>query len=139
MSERLPLDEHRFPRALLAAIGFRGVVAIDRDARSITALYEAAPAFAHSGGAVVQGGIAAAWIDNAMAIAVEAHAPGTSVATLDLHLSWPGRVTVGTHAVRARVVKAGRTIVFLEAEVGAADDVLVRASSSGRLFAPTAS
>jgi len=91
-------------------------------------------AFTHSDGAIVQGGIAAAWIDNAMALAVAARERDTMVATLEMKLSWLGEVTLGRHVVRARVLKWGRTVVFLEASLGSEADVLVRASSTGRLF-----
>ena len=130
----LDLDERRFPRRLLDAIGFREILEVDRQAGAVAAVYEAGMAFTHSDGAIVQGGIAAAWIDNAMALAVAARERDAMVATLEMKLSWLGAVTIGRHVVRARVLKWGRTVVFLEASLGSEADVLVRASSTGRLL-----
>ena len=130
----MEIDEKRFPQALMAAIGFVDVLELDRRAGSARVAFDGRADFTHSNGATVQGGIITAWLDNAMAWAVAAKNPKASVASLEIKVSFLSRVGPGPSIAQARVVKWGRTVVFLEAELVTPDGkMLARASSSGVL------
>jgi uncharacterized protein (TIGR00369 family) len=132
--EALDVDEKRFPAALMAAIGFVEVLALDRRAGSARVAYDGRAEFTHSNGTTVQGGLITAWLDNSMAWAVTAQNPKASVASLEIKVSFLSRVGPGPAIAQARVVKWGRSVVFLEAELMAPDGkLLARASSSGML------
>ncbi|MBI2772427.1 MAG: PaaI family thioesterase [Burkholderiales bacterium] len=135
MSDRsLTPDEHRFPAALRNAIGFVKVLELDEAAGRARVLFDGRAEFTHSGGTTVQGGILAAWIDHAMAWAVAAKNPKAAVASLEIKVSFVARVPPGPCICEARVLKWGRSVVFLEAElVSEAGKTLASASSSGIL------
>ncbi|MGD9946140.1 MAG: PaaI family thioesterase [Burkholderiaceae bacterium] len=126
-----------FPRALQDAIGFAGV----REARSapgfIRIEFDGRPEFTHSRGAVVQGGIVAAWLDYAIAAAVSLHDPHVAFASLDIKVSFLGRTGPGPSFAEGRVLKWGRSIAFLEAVLlSRTGELLATASSSGKLAHP---
>lgn len=127
-------DETIFPSALMECIGFEKVLSLNAGG-SAQVRFQARPAFAHSNGTTVQGGIVTAWLDCTMAWAVYARDPAQSIATLDVNVKFLGRVGVAAQTCHARVVKWGRSVVFLEAEL--CDDqgnCLTRASSTGILL-----
>lgn len=72
----------------------------------------------------LQGGIVAAMLDMAMAIAAEG-----LISTASMHFEVLRPVTRSPLTVRAEVVRKGRRIVFVEAEMRDAEDALV---ASGR-------
>lgn len=129
-------DEKHFPAALREAIGFVRVVELDRRAGSCIVAFEGRPAFAHSGGSTIQGGIVTAWIDHAMAWAVAAQNPKVGVATLEIKTSFLARTKPGPVQVHARVAKWGRLVVFLEAEVRDADGKLTATATSTGVLSP---
>ena len=119
---------------LLQHIGFAGTLRTDHHAGAVRLRYMARPEFAHSNGTVVQGGLVTAWLDCAMAFAVSARDPEAVVASLELKVSFLECVPVGQFEVEARVVRWGRSVVFLEADLFSGDGhLLARASSTGKL------
>lgn len=127
-------DAHAYPPGLRQAIGFERIVSLDRQAGTAIIQFNARPEFAHTGGTIVQGGFITAWLDNAMAFAVMARG-AASVASLEIKVSFLARVSPGTVTAHARVVRMGRSIVFLEATLVSADgELLATASSSGKLI-----
>ena len=80
----------------------------------------------------VQGGFVAAMLDDTMGPALVSQSGGTVMpSSIDLNVSFVRPVLPGRVVGRGRVVKAGRTVVFLEAELF--DDggkLLARATSS---------
>jgi uncharacterized protein (TIGR00369 family) len=133
--DRDKMDMDKFAGPLLHAIGFAGVVRIDAEAGIVRMRYTARSEFAHSNGAVVQGGFVTAWLDSAMAMAVSARDPESVVATLELKVSFLERVDVSTFEVEARAVRWGGSIVFLEADLFSKDGrLLARASSTGKVL-----
>lgn len=129
------MDIDKFARPLLDAIGFSGLVRIDQTTGSARVRYIARPEFAHSGGLVVQGGFVTSWLDSAMAIAVSARDSGSTVATLELKVSFLERVEVSTFEVEAKIVRWGGSIVFLGADLFSVDGrLLAIASSTGKLI-----
>ncbi len=132
-SPKLPDDTDlgHFPLALMQAIGLQEVVSLDAQ-RGSRLLFEGRPEFTHSNGTTVQGGIITAWLDCAMAWAVNARAQGAALASLDIQVRFISRVGPGPSYAEARVVKWGRTIAVLEADLlDAEGKLLARASSTG--------
>ncbi|AMM23476.1 PaaI family thioesterase [Variovorax sp. PAMC 28711] len=124
-----------FPEPLLHTIGFSSLLKTDPEAGTARVRFIARPEFAHTNGTIVQGGIITAWLDNAMAFAVVGRDPSAALASLELKVSFLERVGVETFEVEARIVRWGRSIVFLEADLWAADGrLLARASSTGKLL-----
>lgn len=131
--QQTPLDPLRFPVPLLQAIGFAELLAQDGKAGMARVAYLARPEFTHSGGEVVQGGFVSAWLDNAMAFAVHARDPLASAATLEMKISFLDRATVGRYEAVARILRWGRSVAFLEAELLGAGGCVARASSTLKL------
>lgn len=128
------MDPRNFPKPLMHAIGFSELLRSDPSAGKVRVRYTARPEFAHSDGAVVQGGFITAWLDSAMALAVAARDPQARLATLELKVSFLDRVGVDTFEVEAQVLRWGRSVVFVEADLYAQDGRLVaKASSTGKL------
>jgi uncharacterized protein (TIGR00369 family) len=128
------MDETRFPTALLRTIGFVEALAMDGKVGSARIVFEGRSEFTHSEGTTVQGGIITAWLDNAMAWAVIARSPKVILASMEIKVSFLSRVGQGRHVVDARVVKWGRSVVFLEAQLLSEDGkLLATASSTGML------
>ncbi|RZL96619.1 MAG: PaaI family thioesterase [Variovorax sp.] len=124
------MSEHAFPLALLNLLGFVRMLEPEGDRVRLT--FEGREEHTHSNGAIVQGGILTAWLDHAMARAVIARDPASSVASLEIKTTFMSAVGPGVHIVSARAAKWGRQVVFLEAEIR--DDsgrVRVSASSCG--------
>lgn len=127
-------DPFMFPAPLVRLLGR---VAIEKaDAGGAVVRYEGREEHAHSGGAMVQGGIVAAWLDHAMAIAVAATGQPIAVASLEIKVSYLAPVRVGPVLAEAWIVRQGRSIAFLEARLRSTDgtDLLATASSSGKLI-----
>ncbi len=128
-------NETVFPAALMDCIGFDEVITLGAEGTA-QVRFNARPEFAHSGGTTVQGGILTAWLDCTMAWAVHARDPATSIATLEMSVKYLSRVGMAPHVGHARVVKWGRSVAFLEAELhDASGRCLTRASSTGMLVA----
>lgn len=130
------MDIEKDAHPLLHAIGFDRLLHSD-SAGIARVRFAPRPAFAHTNGTIVQGGFITAWLDNAMAFAVAAREPGTGLATLELKVSFLDRVGVAPVEGEARVLRWGGSVVFLEADLLAADGrTLARASSTGKLLRP---
>ena len=125
-----PLDSRRFPAALLRAIGFDRVLRTDPAIGLAEIRYIARDEQTHSDGTVVQGGFVTAWLDNAMAFAVTARDATAAIATLELKVSFLDRASPGPVTAEARVVRWGRSVVFLDAELRSGDRLLARATST---------
>lgn len=91
--------------------------AIDAEAGTIEVDFDGRAEFANPAG-FVQGGILAAMMDDAMGPILVAHGQGRFfLSTIDLHTHFLRPVKPGPLSVKARVVKLGRTVAFLEAEL----------------------
>ncbi len=85
----------------------------------------------HPRGGIVQGGIVTGWLDAAMATACHFLSdPGTSVASLEIKVAFLLAAHPGTYRSYGKVVRIGRTVAFLEAELRAVDDRLIATASS---------
>jgi len=81
---------------------------------------------------MVQGGFVAAMLDDTMGPALVSMSGGTIMpSSVDLHISFIRPVRPGRIIGRGRVVKQGRSVVFLEGELFDADgNLLARGTSS---------
>ena len=80
-------------------------------------LFEPRPDFANRNG-VTQGGLAMGMMDVALSLAAYA-GTGRFGPTVEMKASYLAPLPIGPVAATARVVKAGRTLVFLEGALGA--------------------
>jgi uncharacterized protein (TIGR00369 family) len=109
--------------------------AVDPDEGTITVKFEARPEFANPQGNV-QGGILAAMLDDTMGPALVATLPpGQFAPTLEMKVSYIAPAKVGRPLWgRGRVVHAGKTTAFVEADlVDGADKLIARASATVRI------
>jgi uncharacterized protein (TIGR00369 family) len=118
---------------------FLGVRVERIDAQAVTLALPLRPEFIQGGG-VVAGGILAALADEAMAHVVLANLnPGESTATIEMNVRYLKSVREGTARAEARVVKRGRQVVTVEAEVKDGEGrLLARAGASFQVLAATA-
>ncbi len=80
---------------------------------------------------VVHGGVVASLIDTATAFAIiSLLEPGEKVTTVDLTISYLRPITEGRITANARVLRAGRRLLVVSAEVFGADEKLVATALS---------
>lgn len=103
----------QWPSAKLMGAEF---VAFDEERLSVEMTFTPPPEFASMRGKV-QGGLLAGPIDEAMGAAVFLATKGKLQLTLDINLSLMRPVAMERITVKARAVKAGRRVSFLEAEL----------------------
>jgi uncharacterized protein (TIGR00369 family) len=99
--------------------------------RELRMAFEIGPEFCF-GGDIVQGGFVTAMLDAAMAHAVIAAEPQhpVRVASIDLTVSFLRTARAGRFTALGSILKSGRTIAFLKAELYDAKDALVATASS---------
>lgn len=91
----------------------------------------------HPRSGIVQGGIVTGWLDAAMATAclVAAEQP-VAVASLEIKVSFLLAAHPGPYRAFGRVIRRGRSIGFMEAELRDAQDVLIATASSTAALRP---
>jgi uncharacterized protein (TIGR00369 family) len=109
---------------------------VDPDKGTITVQFEARQEFTNPQGNI-QGGILAAMLDDTMGPALVASLPaGQFAPTLEMKVSYFAPAKVGPLWGRGRVIQAGRTNAFVEADLIDRDDRLIaRASATVRIVA----
>ncbi len=119
------------PEELQRALGATGERHIDPTAGTARLHYLVRPEFCHTGG-IAQGGFVTGWLDAAMAFAMMARATEPIwLATLELKVSFLAAARDGMEVVATgRIVRAGSSIAFLEAELHDLDGALIATSSS---------
>ncbi len=112
------------------------VVSWDRDAMRVRVAFDPPRDVINFGG-VIQGGFLVAMMDDAMGFNCFISLGMTSMqASIDIHTHFFRPVAYGRTEVNARVVRAGRNVAFLEAELFDKDGLLAaRAVSSTKLTA----
>lgn len=126
--------EGRAPMPPVAELlGWR-LESVDPDEGTITVRFEAREDFTNPQGNV-QGGILASMLDDTMGPALVATLPpGRFAPTLEMKVSYFAPAKVGPLWGRGRVVHAGRTNAFVEADLVDSDDRLIaRASATVRI------
>lgn len=126
------------PEDLQDALGATGERTVDPDAGTARLHYIVKPQFCHTGG-IAQGGFVTGWLDAAMAFAAMARVDQPIwLATLELKVSFLGPARAETEVVaEGRIVKPGRSIVFLEAQLSERETgtLLATSSSTAKLVA----
>lgn len=80
---------------------------------------------------VLQGGFAGVFLDDVMGLAVLEDSDGTKLPlTLDLNTSYLRPIPAGPLIAEARVVRLGRSVGFLEAELRLEDGTLIAKATS---------
>jgi uncharacterized protein (TIGR00369 family) len=123
----------RSGRALMEAMGDFHVLSWDPQTRSLRAGFTVRREFCHTNGTTAQGGFVTAWLDAGMAHAVM-HDSGhqLNVASLEIKVSFLQRMGPGPGTVEARVVRRGKRVAFMEAELFDSEGrMTARASSTG--------
>lgn len=125
-------DQHTQPCTV--SLGNGKVVGVDREDSKVTMEFQSTAEHCHSG-TVVQGGFVAGMLDSAMSMAVIAHTDfDKSPATLELKVSYLSSTSPGLNTAIGWVVKAGKTIAFVEGELySESGELVAKASSSARL------
>jgi uncharacterized protein (TIGR00369 family) len=114
-------------------MGWR-LIDMDAEAGTMEVGFDGKPEFRNPAG-FIQGGILAAMMDDVMGPCFVVHVQGRAFpSTIDLHTHYLRPVSVGPVSVKARVVKTGRSIAFLEAELfDAGGKLSARATASAAL------
>jgi len=103
---------------------------VDQARLEIGLEFEAAPAFANPTGAI-QGGFLAAMLDEAMSTCcIIASNVTMNAPTLEMKVSFLRPLFVGKASCTARIVKLGKTIAFVEAELFDPDGALAAKASA---------
>jgi uncharacterized protein (TIGR00369 family) len=133
-AELLSLFEQRKP-PFLALLG-TSFVAADSEKGTATLRFKIGVEFCHSGN-IVQGGFVTAMLDAAMAHAVFAHSHLTlRPPTLEIKVSFLKPSHPGTFIAVGRVLRRGRSIVFLEAELFDEAGLLLANATSTAMLVP---
>lgn len=94
------------------------------------ARYQAAPAFANGRG-MIQGGMLAAMLDNAMSVAlIQTLAEDDFFSSLEIKVSFVAPAQEGSLVGEGRVLRRGRSIAFLEGELRDGDGKLIATATS---------
>ena len=122
------LTEPRGAHAELMGVRFVG---FDPDSETVTLAFEAPASFITPRG-IVQGGLVAGFLDEAMGWAhVMATGGAEAPLNLDLTMTLLGGVPAGPVTGIGRVIRRGKRVIFLEGELrDAAGTVLARATST---------
>ncbi|NVM88051.1 PaaI family thioesterase [Variovorax sp. SG517] len=128
-----PLLE-RFPRPPTADLLGQRVLGFDRARGTIRLSFTATDAFLNPAGAV-QGGILAAMLDDTMGPALWVlNGEETYSVTIDFSVSFLAAAKPGLLYGEGRVVQRGRSIAFLEAQLGDADGrIVARSTATARI------
>ena len=109
-------------------------VTFDAKAKTLSMTFETTTDFAHTNATIVQGGFVTAMLDMTMAHLVMGLTEGKSnPISLDINTSFIAPCPVGAHICHARVVKLGRSIGFLAADLYAEDALIAGATSTVKL------
>ena len=123
-----------FSQPCTQTLGNGRIVDVQSPDSRTTVEFESTQRHCHSGD-VVQGGFVAGMLDTAMSMAV-IHATDfrSSPASLEMKVSYLAPTRPGVNRAVGWVVKAGRSVAFVEGELYDANgELLAKASSSARL------
>ena len=116
-------------------LGKGRMIDLDTSEQSVTMEFTSADEHCHSGN-IVQGGFVAGMLDNAMSVAVLlAGEQLFSPATLELKVTYLKPASQGINIAKGWIVRMGKSIVFLEAELhNGQGELIAKASSTARLL-----
>jgi len=106
------------------------VTGIDHEEKSATMTFTIPLGFCHSGN-VVQGGFVAAMLDAVMSHAVFTNIDDViALPTLELKISYLAASLAGSFSAKGKIIRAGKSILFLEGELFNAQGELTATASS---------
>jgi uncharacterized protein (TIGR00369 family) len=109
-------------------------IAFERSTQEITMAYQASPAMCHSK-VIVQGGFITAMVDSTMAYAcMGCFEQPIAVPTLEIKVSFLDTGKAGAMIAKARPIRLGKSVGFLEAELYQHDVKIATSSSTVRLI-----
>ena len=109
-------------------------VAFDAEEETLSMTFETTTDFAHTNGTIVQGGFVTAMLDMTMAHLVMGLSDAAlNPISLDINTSFVAPCPVGAHVCTARVIKLGRSIGFLAADLYTEDRLIASATSTVKL------
>lgn len=116
-----------------------GTISYDKESDRVVTEWTAETRHCHSvpghpKGGIVQGGIVTGWLDAAMAAACLIRDGSTGVASLEIKVSFLRAAHPGLHRAYGKIVRQGRNIAFLEAELYDQNDTLLAQASSTALL-----
>jgi uncharacterized protein (TIGR00369 family) len=126
----------RFPTPPCAILLSLDILEAERETGRVTITFTAKPEFCNASGNI-QGGFLAAMLDDCMgpAILIATNAEAFP-STIDLNVQFLAPAKPGQLIGKGRVVKIGKTIGFVEAELeDASGSILARATASVRITA----
>jgi acyl-CoA thioesterase len=110
------------------------VISFDPASREITMHYTATPAMCHSQ-VIVQGGFITAMVDSTMAYcAMGCNLDRIAVPTLEIKVSFLHAGNAGPMVAKARPLRLGKSVGFLEAELFQHDQLIATSSSTVRII-----
>lgn len=122
---------------LMASLGGCRLLEFASDPGRALLEFTALRGFCHTNGTIVQGGFVTAWMDAAMAFAAAAHSGGEyTFASLDISVKFLEPVRPGLVQAEARVLRWGRRIAFLEAQLYSTERKLLAVASSSTAVVP---
>jgi uncharacterized protein (TIGR00369 family) len=132
----IPTILDRFPSPPCATLLGLDILEADREDGRVKIAFTAKPEFCNASGNV-QGGFLAAMLDDCMGPAVLIATNARSFpSTIDLNVHFMAPAKPGQLIVKGRVVKIGKTIGFVEAELeDATGGLIARATASVRITA----
>ena len=119
--DRLAVD----PGAANPLFGFLGIEIVEMSAEEVVLRLPLKNEF-HQGAGVVAGGVLSSLADEAMAhVAVHNLVEGEGTATIEMNLRFVRPITKGVATARAKLVKKGKSVITLSADVTDDKDRLV--------------
>lgn len=136
MSENID-EKLRTGEALWESLGGFRVLSWEAQRRTLRAAFTVRPEFCHTNGTIAQGGFITAWMDAAMAHAVMYDTDNQfSVASLEIKVSFLERVGPGEGIAEGRVIRRGKRVAFLEAELFDAQGRMAAMATSTGMIIP---
>lgn len=130
-------DKLRSGAALWESLGGFKVLSWDPAKRIARAGFTVRPEYCHTNGTIAQGGFITAWMDAAMAQAVLLDTDRQfTVASLEIKVSFLERVGPGQGIAEGRVIRRGKRVAFLEAELFDAQGRMAAMATSTGMIVP---
>ena len=127
----------RSGKALSESMGHFHVTGLDAGAGLLQAAFTVRREYCHTNGTIAQGGFITAWMDAAMAHAVMYDTDNQfSVASLEIKVSFLERVGPGEGIAEGRVIRRGKRVAFLEAELFDAQGRMAAMATSTGMIIP---
>ncbi len=127
----------RSGKALKESMGDFHVLSWDAERRTLHAGFTVRREYCHTNGTIAQGGFVTAWLDAAMAHAV-LHDTGfqQNMASLEIKVSFLERVGPGEGRVEGRILRRGKRVLFMEADLYNPEGLLAAQATSTGIVIP---